>query len=74
MGDQRITVTHYAILIGIDAYPDRPLQGCVRDVQNIKTYLEGVLNSVHMQIFTATKSTNPESTNPTEPNTLANIS
>ncbi|KAH8589514.1 hypothetical protein B0O99DRAFT_655393 [Bisporella sp. PMI_857] len=26
-GDQRITVTHYAILIGIDAYPDRPSQG-----------------------------------------------
>jgi hypothetical protein len=66
MGDQRITVTHYAILIGINAYPDRPLQGCVRDVQNIKTYLEGVLNSIHIQMFTATKSANPESTNPTE--------
>ncbi len=66
MGDQHITVTHYAILIGINAYPDRPLQGCVRDVQNIKTYLEGVSNSIHIQMFTATKSANPESTNPTE--------
>ncbi|KAH6696608.1 putative caspase [Leptodontidium sp. MPI-SDFR-AT-0119] len=66
MGDQRITVTRYAILIGIDAYPDRPLQGCVRDVQTIKTYLEGVVGSVQLQIFTATKSTNPESTNLSE--------
>lgn len=47
------TVTRYAILIGINAYPEKPLKGCVRDVQNIKTYLEGVSTSIRIQIFTA---------------------
>jgi len=66
MDDQRAVVTHYAILIGINAYQDKPLKGCVRDVQNIKTYLEGVLNPIHIQMFTATESANPESSSPTE--------
>ncbi|KAK3936716.1 hypothetical protein QBC46DRAFT_461338 [Diplogelasinospora grovesii] len=50
------TVTRYAILIGINAYPEKPLKGCVRDVQNIKTYLEGVSSSIRIQIFTAAES------------------
>lgn len=49
-------VTRFAILIGINAYPDKPLKGCVRDVQNIKTYLEGVSSSIRIQIFTAAES------------------
>lgn len=31
--------THHAILVGINAYPDRPLNDCVRDVQQIKSLL-----------------------------------
>jgi hypothetical protein len=38
----------------------------VRDVQNITNYLRGVLNSVHIQVLTATKSADSESRSPTE--------
>lgn len=36
-------VTHYAILIGIDDYPEKPLKSCVRDVQSIREGLESML-------------------------------
>jgi Caspase domain len=65
MDGQHTVVTHYAILIGIDAYHNRPLKGCVRDVQNIKRYLEGVPYPVHIQMFTATESADLESSSPT---------
>jgi hypothetical protein len=39
-------ITHYAVLIGIDDYPDKPLKSCVRDVQDTKTYIESVLHDV----------------------------
>jgi hypothetical protein len=55
MNDQDIAITYWGVLIGINAYPDRPLKGCMQDVQNIKKYLEGKLESVHMDMFTATK-------------------
>ena len=32
--------TSWAVLIGINFYPERPLWGCVRDVRIIKNYLE----------------------------------
>jgi hypothetical protein len=60
MDNQHTIVTHYTILIGIDAYSQGPLSGCVRDVKDIKNYLEGVSNSVHIQMFTATKSADPK--------------
>jgi len=44
-------VTHYAILIGIGEYPDRPLKGSVRDVQDAKVHLESTLQDavkIHM--------------------------
>jgi len=45
-------VTHYAILIGIDGYPDKPLEGCVRDAQDTKAYLESTLHdSVDVQMI-----------------------
>lgn len=70
MDNQDIIVTHHAILIGIDAYPDRPLTSCVNDIQEIKNYLERVLNSVHIQMFRAPKSTNLESDNPVKGSVL----
>jgi hypothetical protein len=61
MDEENTTVTHYAILIGIDDYPDKPLKSCVRDVQDTKTYLESVLlHSVEIQMIT-TCQTGPKS-------------
>jgi hypothetical protein len=51
--EQRDLATHHAVLIGINAYPESPMKGCVRDVQEIKKYLEGMPNPVHIQMFTA---------------------
>ncbi|KAH7198298.1 caspase domain-containing protein [Fusarium flagelliforme] len=47
--------THHAILVGINAYPDRPLKGCVRDVQKIKTLLQHHTVPIDIKIFTATQ-------------------
>jgi hypothetical protein len=49
-------VTHYAILIGIDDYPDRPLRSCVRDVQDVKTHLESTLqDAVKIQMIISSR-------------------
>ena len=64
MNSQHSAITHYAILIGINIYSKKPLQGCVRDVQHIKRYLQRTLDSVHIQTFTATQ--NQGSSNPVE--------
>ncbi|KAF7506159.1 hypothetical protein GJ744_012223 [Endocarpon pusillum] len=56
MNAQTTTVTHYSILVGIDDYPDKPLKSCVHDVQNIKEYLESILQkSINVQILTASQ-------------------
>ncbi|KAL4906195.1 caspase domain-containing protein [Aspergillus multicolor] len=44
----------YALLIGVDAYPVKPLRGCVRDVHRIKQYLEGASPSLQFDVLTAT--------------------
>lgn len=47
-------VTHYAILIGVDAYPTRPLQSCVRDTETIRSVLKRKLKgSVKIQSLVA---------------------
>lgn len=57
-------VTHYAILIGIDDYADKPLRGCVRDVQDAKAHLESTLqDAVKIQMIT-TSQTDGEFSNP----------
>jgi hypothetical protein len=62
MDAQNTHVTHYAILIGIDDYPDKPLKSCVRDVQDTKAYLESVLHdSVAVHMVTASR-TDPKLT------------
>jgi hypothetical protein len=59
-------VTHYAILIGIDDYPDKPLEGCVRDAQDTKAYLESTLHdSVEVQMIVTSQS-GPQSSNTIE--------
>jgi hypothetical protein len=52
--------THHAILVGINAYPDRPLKGCVRDVQQIKSILQQHPIPTDIKVFTATKSSQPD--------------
>ena len=52
-------LSHYAILIGINAYPDKPLESCVRDVQKIKECLESKLPSVDIQTLTASSGDTP---------------
>ncbi|KIL88012.1 hypothetical protein FAVG1_08894 [Fusarium avenaceum] len=57
--------THHAILIGINDYQVRPLRGCVRDVQKIRSYLESQSIPINIQTFTATQSSDAE-TGPVE--------
>ena len=59
MDGQHTIPTHYAILIGIDAYPNSPLKSCVRDVQKIKECLENKLPSVDIQTLTASGGDTP---------------
>ena len=47
--------SHYAILIGINAYSEKPLESCVRDVKDIENHLERMPSPVHIQMLTATK-------------------
>ena len=49
----------YAILIGINAYPDSPMMGSVRDVQEIKKCLESMAPAPHIQTFTASTAAQP---------------
>ncbi len=51
--------THYAILIGIDAYPKNPLGSCVQDVQKIKKCLEGKVQSLAIRTLTASSGDSP---------------
>src|SRR5450755_3858371 len=68
MEEQEAIATHYAILIGINFYPGEstPLKGCVRDVREIAKYLTNSLTGVHIQMFTASPSGDPNSSCPAE--------
>lgn len=54
---QQTPTSHYAILIGIDAYPVRPLKSCVQDVQDVQGYILRNLDVVNIQTFIAAEST-----------------
>ena len=57
MGSRPQIVTHYAILIGIDDYADRPLRGCVRDVQEARLHIKSTLqDAVKIQMITTSQS------------------
>lgn len=59
MDGQHTFPTHYAILIGINAYPKNPLKSCVRDVQKIKECLKSKLPSVDIRTLTANSGDTP---------------
>jgi hypothetical protein len=57
MNDKECGINYWAILIGINFYPGRPLKGAVQDVQAIKGYLESSPvegTPVNISTFTAT--------------------
>ncbi|OAP53732.1 hypothetical protein AYL99_12087 [Fonsecaea erecta] len=58
--------TRYAILVGVNCYPEQPLKGCVRDVQEMAIYLAKWPVTTHIQCFTATQADNPQSLGPAE--------
>lgn len=58
--------SHHALLIGIDAYQQKPLQGAVRDVQRIQAYLQEVLPSISVITLTASNCLKAESNIPVE--------
>jgi hypothetical protein len=67
MDDTHSLVTHYAILIGINAYQEKPLKGCVRDIQDIETYLNrSSKKPLVVKIFTASENVDSETTGPSE--------
>ncbi|KEY63855.1 hypothetical protein S7711_10028 [Stachybotrys chartarum IBT 7711] len=57
MSTHNALIKHYALLIGIDAYPERPLRSCVADVGKMKTYLRDVLPNAYIQTLTAAQKT-----------------
>ena len=62
MGDQSTVHNCYAILIGINAYKEKPLRGSVQDVQNIKAYLESAADLIDIRMLTAAGNNEPWST------------
>jgi len=46
----------WAVLIGVDYYESKPLQGAVRDVKILEEYLKASYGSTDIQILTASKS------------------
>ncbi|KAI6081382.1 hypothetical protein F4821DRAFT_249370 [Hypoxylon rubiginosum] len=47
---------HFAILIGINFHPKKPLYGCVRDVKDLELHYHGLPIGVDLQVFTGTPS------------------
>ncbi|CAH0025853.1 unnamed protein product [Clonostachys rhizophaga] len=45
---------HHALLIGVNAYTERPLQGSAHDVRCIKAIFEDKVNAANVQLLTAT--------------------
>ncbi|KAE9378770.1 hypothetical protein N431DRAFT_325603 [Stipitochalara longipes BDJ] len=66
MDEVDVTVRHYAILIGINFYVAKPLRGCVRDVLEMKKYLDTQQTPVNVQLFTATTTGGSKTGPPTE--------
>lgn len=66
MDAQLNTPAYHAILIGIDAYPLRPLRGAVRDVRRIEEYLRDTLPEMSIAKFTASNGSSAESIVPIE--------
>jgi hypothetical protein len=71
MADPEPSCSRYALLIGIDAYSEKPLKGCVRDVHEIKHHLDGIPKpGVQTHMLTASLTKDPTSSRTTEESKL----
>lgn len=62
-----VDIRHWAVLIGINFYvEDRCLQGCVRDAETVKQYLEAGSKSVDIVLLSATMPLHKRSRHPIE--------
>ena len=66
MADADAGTLRWALLAGIDFYRTRPLQGAVRDVEEIQQYLQTHYEAVDMQTLTASPPADAEALHPLE--------
>jgi hypothetical protein len=66
MSRQVSVSNHFAVLIGINFYSDKPLRGCVRDVDMIQQYLQSTHSITQTHITKLTAST-PADTDALQP-------
>ncbi|KAF2785962.1 hypothetical protein K505DRAFT_344216 [Melanomma pulvis-pyrius CBS 109.77] len=67
--ESRSATVHWAVIIGIDYYPepkDKCLSGCVRDATTVKLFLETGEPNVNIAVLTATTPTDPSFGRPQE--------
>lgn len=65
--DQTTSAKQYAILIGINDYPEAPMGGCVRDVEDMKKKVEKMPHPLHIETFTASNGPDASFSLPAEP-------
>ena len=58
-----ISSTRYALLIGINCYAEKPLKGCIRDVEAIKEFVDQTLHPASIRVLAAPSTEDPNSTN-----------
>jgi hypothetical protein len=69
-----MTATLHVLLIGIDAYPDKPLTGCINDIDAVERRLRARLRDTRLQIRRlASAVAMTHSTTTAQPATLANL-
>ncbi|KAH8689814.1 caspase domain-containing protein [Talaromyces proteolyticus] len=61
MAESVRTTKHYAVLIGINYYTEKPLYGCVRDVERLEQYLQSKSTPIHIEKFIASTLTDSPS-------------
>jgi hypothetical protein len=62
---------YYAILIGINHYPNKPLHGCIQDVQDIREYLEQTIHPINAKVYASVDQPNGLMRSPTCKNVIA---
>lgn len=66
MEPQSTARVYYALLIGIDAYPERPLKSCVQDVQELRRLIESHISNADIQVFTTREGNTSKPSPPSE--------
>ncbi len=61
----------FALLVGINNYPVKPLSGCINDVNAVQNYLEFFCNSLSSNLVLKTRRLTDEDEQPTRSNLIA---